>query len=70
MSTFPEYQWLPWKFNTVPVGFWEDLGNINNYMTWLSRQLNITKMEDWYKVSQQVGNLFVFNGNEFQGFYK
>ena len=54
MSEFPEYEWLPWKFNTVPKGFWDDRANIDKYMSWLSKELNIKTIEDWYNVTQKV----------------
>ena len=51
-SSFPNYNWLPWKFNGQID--WKDENNIKEYMNWLSNQLNIKTMEDWYKVSLLV----------------
>ena len=51
---FSNYKWLPWKFNQTPKGYWKDENNIKEYMNWLSEQLNIKTMEDWYKVSETV----------------
>ena len=53
-SVYPDYKWLPWKFNHVPRGYWKDENNIKEYMNWLSQKLNIKTMEDWYKISQKV----------------
>ena len=53
-TTFPNYNWLPWKFNHTPKGFWSDRNNIKEYMNWLGQKLNIKSMEDWYKVSSKV----------------
>ena len=53
-SIFPDYKWLPWKFNQIPKGYWNDESNIKEYMNWLSEKLNIKTMEDWYKVSTEV----------------
>ena len=50
----PNYNWLPWKFNQTPKGYWNDETNVKAYMNWLSEKLNIETMEDWYKVSQEV----------------
>ena len=55
-DTYPEYPWLPWKFEQAPKAFWNDINNIKNYVYWLSNQLNIKKMEDWYKVTHKVKN--------------
>ena len=56
-SVFPNYQWLPWKFNQTPKGFWNDANNTKEYMDWLSNKLNIKTMEDWYKVTQEVKSI-------------
>ena len=48
------YNWLPWKFNSVPSNYWTLEENVKKYMNWLSEQLNIKTMEDWYKVSSKV----------------
>ena len=53
-SVYPNYNWLPWKFNHVQKRFWSDTNNIKEYMKWLSEKLNIKKMEDWYNVSVEV----------------
>ena len=54
MSVFPEYPWLPWKFNTVPRKFWENSENKRKFMDWLYKELQFTSMEDWYKVTPEV----------------
>ena len=53
-SVYPNYKWLPWKFNHTSKGYWKDENNIKEYMNWLSEQLKIKTMEDWYKVSSEV----------------
>ena len=53
-SSYPNYQWLPWKFNHTPKGFWSNYNNVKLYMNWLSEKLNIKSMEDWYKVTCEV----------------
>ena len=53
----PEYKWLPWKFDTVPHRFWEDINNVKRYVQWLGDQLNIKTMEDWYQVSYKVTHI-------------
>lgn len=57
MTVFSDYEWLPWKFNTVPKGFWDDKENVKKYMNWLGNQLNVNTMEDWYRVTMKVKNL-------------
>jgi hypothetical protein len=35
---FPEYNWLPWKFNPVPDTFWEKGQNWRRYFDWIVKQ--------------------------------
>ena len=42
------------KQKKVPKGYWKVKENQLEYMNWLSQQLNINTMEDWYKVSREV----------------
>ena len=51
MSIYNEYDWLPWKFNSVPKGYWEDKQNQLKYMNWLANEIKIKTMEDWYNVN-------------------
>ena len=54
LSIYSNYNWLPWKFEHTPKGYWNDVNNIKEYMNWLSHKLNIKTMEDWYKVTSEV----------------
>lgn len=51
-NVYPEHKWLPWKFETVPLGFWEKIDNQRQFFDWLAEQLGYKTYEDWY----QVGN--------------
>ncbi len=53
-NVYPEYEWLPWRFNQVPKGYWDDMKNQRNFMDWAGKQLNYTNREDWYKVTIKV----------------
>jgi len=55
---FPDYDWIPWKFYRVGNNFWDKQQNIDRYIEWLSKKLNIKKMEDWYDIT---GDLFEKN---------
>lgn len=48
---YPDYQWLPWKFQQVPFRFWTDPANRSWYMKWLGKELGYRRREDWYQVS-------------------
>ncbi len=49
-TIFPEYEWLEWKFNRVPNGFWRNIENHKKYANYLGQILKYTKMEDWYNI--------------------
>ena len=50
MTLYPEYPWLPWKFDTIPRRFWENSENRRNFFDWVKTQLSITDNTDWYNV--------------------
>eukprot|EP01122_Echinamoeba_exundans_P001384 TRINITY_DN11454_c0_g1_i1.p1 TRINITY_DN11454_c0_g1~~TRINITY_DN11454_c0_g1_i1.p1 ORF type:complete len:569 (+),score=79.95 TRINITY_DN11454_c0_g1_i1:76-1782(+) len=41
MTLFPNQKWLPWKFDRVPPGWWENTSNHLSFFIWLSQELNI-----------------------------
>jgi hypothetical protein len=47
-ALLPDYEWIDWKFNSVPDNYWNDRKNRLNYMEWFKKQRNYTKPEDWY----------------------
>src|SRR5438128_888831 len=36
--TYPTHDWVPWKFETVPRGFWDQKRRLE-YFDWLGQQL-------------------------------
>jgi hypothetical protein len=50
-DVYPEYDWLPWKFEKVPLLFWDDIKNQQKFVKWAEKELKIKEMSDWYKVS-------------------
>ena len=53
-SVFPEHEWLPWKFERCPNGFWDDSKNQRDYIHWVAKQLSIKNNSDWYDVKNKV----------------
>ncbi len=53
-EVFPEYDWLPWKFERCPKGYWNDIKNVRKFMDWAGKELNVKEMSDWYRVSYMV----------------
>ena len=50
-SVYNTHEWEPWKFKTIPKKYWNEKKNHVKYFGWLSRKLNIVKMEDWYSIT-------------------
>lgn len=62
-SLFTEYDWQPWKFETVPRNIWKDIGITRDYLKWVARILDIKNLDDWYGVTDE--HLAAFHGNVF-----
>jgi len=52
-SVYPEIDWRPWLFPSVPKGYWDIASNVQQYLCWVSDQLSLVRMEDWYDVSRK-----------------
>jgi hypothetical protein len=50
----PDYDWLEWRFVTVPDGFWSKRANRHRYLAWLGHHLGFTTPEDWYQLSTSL----------------
>ena len=55
-TAFPDYNWLPWKFehSPCPRSFWNDVKNQRNFMDWAAIELNVKQMSDWYSITVPV----------------
>jgi hypothetical protein len=67
---FPHYEWKVYKFSQVPKEHWYEIKNRKEYANDLGKHLGYTKMEDWYKITQQQiidyhggGLLYIYNGS-------
>ena len=67
VDMYPDYDWLPWKFEKCPNNFWSNKNNVRNYLDWAGKQLNVKEMSDWYNVSFNVKinnkQKFIFSRN-------
>jgi hypothetical protein len=52
-TIYPDYVWLPWKFDFVPNNFWKEHSNQKSYADWLGNELGYVKYEDWYDITLQ-----------------
>jgi hypothetical protein len=50
---YPTVEWKPWKFLKLPVGYWKVLSNQRQFLLWVAKQLSISNLEDWYRVSPE-----------------
>jgi hypothetical protein len=53
-SVYPEHEWLPWKFEQIPLSYWDNVNNQRKFMDWAGKQLKINEMSDWYKITRKV----------------
>jgi hypothetical protein len=53
-AVYPEYNWLPWKFDRLPRNFWNEIANHRKFLDWAANELEIKEFSDWYKIIAQV----------------
>jgi hypothetical protein len=49
-TMYPDYNWLPWKFEKSNQNILDTVKNPRKFMDWAATQLNINEMSDWYKI--------------------
>jgi hypothetical protein len=54
VAVYPDYNWLPWKFERAPRNFWYSTENQRKFLNWAALQLNVNTLDDWYQVKQEV----------------
>jgi hypothetical protein len=45
---------LPWRFKTVPTGFWSDAANLQPIAQHIAKQEGFSSIESWYGISKQL----------------
>ena len=53
-NAYPDYDWLPWKFEQCPRNYWNDIKNVRKFMEWAATQLNVQELSDWYNITYRV----------------
>ena len=48
-----KHDWLAWKFKRLPFGYWNRIENRLEYIEWLSKELQIKKLDDWMNVRRE-----------------
>jgi len=52
-ALYPEHNWQEWRFRKVPQHFWDNKQNILRYMKWVSDEIGVVSMRDWYSLSNK-----------------
>ncbi len=60
-AVYPDYEWLPWKFEFPPVGYFSSIENQKKFVEWAGKELGIKDSNDWYKVKPEVIMVIVKN---------
>lgn len=51
-SSYPEHEWLPWKFSHIGPATWNDEQNVHRFFLWAQgeSQLKLESLDGWYQV--------------------
>jgi hypothetical protein len=52
LKAYPDHNWHPWLFATVPMGYWEDNYNHRKFFDWLYVHLRLKSMSEWHSVTK------------------
>jgi len=54
-SVYPEHNWMLWRFQVIPKGYWKkllkDQSEQKKMVDWLGSQLSIKSLFDWHRIS-------------------
>lgn len=59
---YPDFDFIMYKFNQSPNGYWNDSNNIKNYLEDLFKHKRFTEITDWYSITYQDFLDFYGNG--------
>jgi hypothetical protein len=68
-SVYPEKEFHPWLFVNVPRNFWKDKNHQRECLDWVGKQLGITHLDEWNKITRTAarqrgaGGLLSYHGN-------
>lgn len=51
---YPNLTWLPWLFDRIPYGFWDDRSNREQYLRWVGKQLKFKSASDWQRLTADL----------------
>lgn len=55
-SLYPDHNWLPWKFVSMPnsSSYWTDIKNQRMFLDWVSQELFFKNYDQFYSVTTKV----------------
>lgn len=66
-TVYPEHEWLPWKFESMPKKYWADPDVVLSVLRYLKRAFGLTSRGDWEKITRaqlkELGVLHVITQN-------
>ena len=51
-SLFPNHKWQTWRFDSLPLTYWLNKANQQEYLQWLSDINGFKNFDDWYNIQQ------------------
>jgi hypothetical protein len=52
-ETYPEFTWFEWKFNRIPIHFWDDEENQKKCFELVANELNINSLTEWMDITKR-----------------
>ena len=50
---YQNHKWLPWLFDRIPNGFWDDAENRERFLRWIGKQLKFKTADDWQRLTAE-----------------
>jgi hypothetical protein len=60
--------WLPWKFERLPDGFWKKEENIMSFLDWAGDELKLLELGDWFSITDS--EIRVLGGAQILDFHR
>jgi len=52
-TLYPTHPWQPWKLTVTPRDWWSNDSNQLEYFKWLTKELKIEELSQWYNVTAE-----------------
>jgi hypothetical protein len=58
-AVYPDYDWLPWKFEISPRNLWQSQKIVRKFLDWAGIQLGLKCLDEWHLVTIKVTTMVV-----------